>query len=410
MKILMINKFYYVQGGVERYMFDLTEILEQHGHTVIPFSMKHQRNRPSPYEKYFVEHIDFTLSSPLTALVKGLKIVGRVIYSFHAKKRLKQLLKEVQPDIAHLHMIDHQISPSILHVLKKHSIPVVQTVHQCKLFCPSYLCYIAHKNEICERCVSGRFYHAVIQRCHKHSFWASLLVYVESTFHRLIGIYDIVRKFHVPSLHMEQMLKKAGIEKNRISHHFLTIDIEKYPHTGGYEDYYVYFGRLSTEKGVRTLLRAIKESGVKTPCYLIGEGPQRSELEKYVKIHQLTQVRFLGYKEKEELKRIVARAMFVVVPSECYDNSPVTIDESYAMGKPVIGSRTGGIPEFINDGDNGYLVEMGNAAQLAERIKILPRSPETIELFSKRVRRFAEENFTPQAHYEFIRAFYKSAL
>ncbi|HEX9971680.1 MAG TPA: glycosyltransferase, partial [bacterium] len=134
MKILMINKYYFVKGGSERYLFDLTELLEQNGHEIIPFAMKDENNFQSEYSDYFVDHVDYDAAFN----VKKLKEAGRLIYSFHARKQIDALIEATKPDVAHLHMIDHQISPAILHSLRKYRIPVVQTVHQYKLVCPNY--------------------------------------------------------------------------------------------------------------------------------------------------------------------------------------------------------------------------------------------------------------------------------
>jgi len=410
MKILMIEKFYFVKGGVERYMFDLIKLLEQNGHEVIPFSMKHERNESSIYSKYFVNKIEFNLTSNFAKIINFPRSVVRVIYSFHAKRKLRKLLRQVRPDVAHLHMIDHQISPSVIHVLKKNGIPIIQTSHHCKLFCPSYLCYIAHKNEICERCIDGKFYNAVLQRCHKHSLAASLLVSIESYLHRFIKIYDNIQYFHVPSSYMGRMLKKSGVDPKRISHQFLTLNLENYPFSPSNSGYYVYFGRLSVEKGVMSLLKAVEKLADSTPCYIIGEGPQREELEKYAEDKKLHQVKFLGYKHQDELREIVAKSLFVVVPSECYDNSPVTIYESYALGKPVIGSITGGIPEFIDDGQNGFLFEMGNVDLLAEKLKLMLGNPEKLQEFGLKVRQFAERHFSWDTHYKFILELYNKAI
>ena len=136
-KILMVNKYYFIKGGSERCLFDLKALLESHGHEVIPFAMADEKNTPSDYNKYFVDAIDYDFKSKFDKILSVPKVFGRMTYSFHAKERIEALLANTKVDIAHLHMIDHQLSPSILHVLKKHDIPVVQTVHQYKLVCPN---------------------------------------------------------------------------------------------------------------------------------------------------------------------------------------------------------------------------------------------------------------------------------
>lgn len=173
MKILMVDKYFFIKGGAERYYFELKVLLEKHGHEVIPFSMRHMENFPSAWERYFVDNIEFNDLSDLRKIRMAPKIIGRVLYSTTAKQALEKLITAVKPDLAHLHMIDHQISPSILHVLQKHDIPVLQTCHQYKLICPSYRLLVMRENRLCEKCVTGHFYHAIAERCHKDSVAAS---------------------------------------------------------------------------------------------------------------------------------------------------------------------------------------------------------------------------------------------
>ena len=162
-----------------------------------------------------------------------------MIYSSEAKKAIERVIRQEKPDVAHLHMIDHQLSPSILHAFRDHNIPVVQTCHQYKLVCPSYRLFIMHKNEICERCVSGSFYNAVLTKCHKNSLPASALVALESYSHRWMGIYDLIDVFHVPSQFLGSKLKQGGFAPEKIWHNFYTINLKDYPYHPEYEDYYL---------------------------------------------------------------------------------------------------------------------------------------------------------------------------
>ena len=169
MKILMIDKYYFIKGGAERCFFELKQLLESRGHKVVPFSMKHPKNFPSKYTPYFVENIDFNPSSFIQKVYTGIQSIERIIYSKQAQDRIRKLIRKTKPDIAHLHMIDHQISPSILSVLKNEGIPVVQTVHTYKPICPNYRLYNERRGEICEKCINGSYYHAILTRCHKNS-------------------------------------------------------------------------------------------------------------------------------------------------------------------------------------------------------------------------------------------------
>ena len=225
MKILMVDKYYFIKGGAERYYFELSKILTDKGHEVIPFSMKHESNFSTQYNKFFVENIEYNLPSLSDKITKSVKIFGRMIYSFQAKQRVEKLIQLTQPDIAHLHMIDHQISPSILHVFKKYKIPVIQTVHQYKMVCPNYRLYNMYKQKICEKCINGNYFFPIIEKCHRDSRIAGAMISIESYIHKIMKIYkNNVSIFHVPSHFMGAKLKEIGIPDSQIRHLFYTID------------------------------------------------------------------------------------------------------------------------------------------------------------------------------------------
>ncbi len=402
MKILMVDKYYFIKGGAERYCFELSLLLEKNGHEVIPFSMKHADNFTTSYEKFFVENIEYNLNSNLAKIKNSLKITSRMIYSIHAKNMLERLIRSVKPDIAHLHMIDHQISPSILHVLKKHNIPVIQTVHQYKLACPNYRLYNMKRKKICEKCLFGHYYHPIFEKCHKDSAFAGMLIGLETYIHKKMKIYEKnIDVFHVPSKFMGSKLEQAGIEKNKIHHFFYTINIDNYKPHFDFENYILYYGRLAKEKGILTLLKAMV--GItNTKLLVVGDGQQRAELEAFCLKKNLDNVEFLGIRNGENLKSIISKAKFIVVPSEWYDNSPLVIYESFSLGKPVIGSNLGGIPELIDDEKNGFIFEQGNVDQLSEKMTSLIDNADLIKSFGKNARYKAETEFAPEPHYGII--------
>ncbi len=400
MKILMIDKFYFIQGGVERYYFELTDILGARGHVIIPFSMKHEKNFDTEFSRYFVDYIEYSKNFFLKNPIKGMLAFFRMIYSLQAKKRLELLIRETKPDIAHIHMIDHQLSPSILDVLNEYEIPVLQTVHQYKLVCPSYLFFNNRKKQICEKCLDGHFYHPIVERCHKNSALVGLMLAIESTIHKKLHLYEKnIDIFHVPSTFMGNKLKQGGVNKNKIEHLFYSIIINDYLPEYESDDYFVYCGRLSIEKGVMTLLKAMKKI-TSSKLIIIGDGPQRKELETFVSKNNLNNVVFVGYKSGSELKTLISRSKFLVLPSECYDNSPLSIYESFALGKPVIGSHIGGIPELINNEHCGLVFEPGNSEMLIEKINYLLKSKQRIVDLGKRARQRAEQEFSPDVHYQ----------
>lgn len=400
MKILMIDKYHFIKGGAERYLFELTKILENHGHRVIPFSMKHPNNIQTPYAKYFVENIDYHFQSLVHSIFQSFMVCGRMIYSIHARKRLEELIKIAKPDVAHIHMIDHQLSPSILHSLKKYAIPTLQTIHQYKLVCPNYRFYNMRIKKICEKCLDGLYIHPVIERCHKNSVLAGLCLGMEMTIHRITQIYkNNVNLFHVPSQFMGERLRRIGIPNRKIYKQYYTINVQDYMPCYQTDNYLVYAGRLSEEKGILTLLRAMKELK-KTDLLIIGDGPQRMELESFVKKHDMQNIKFIGYLDGEPLKSLISRAICMVVPSEWYDNSPLVIYEAFALGTAVIGSKLGGIPELIDENVNGLLFESGNVDELSEKIRYCICHNQKIVEYGKNGRRKAEIEFDPENHYQ----------
>jgi len=410
MKILMIDKFYFIKGGAETYMFNVSEVLQANGHTVVPFSMKHAANVDTPYARFFVDNIDYDIDSPIGKARVSVKAAGRMLYSLHARRRLEELLDLERPDIAHLHMIDHQLSPSILHSLKKYGIPVIQTVHQYKLVCPNYRLYNPRTETICEKCLSGRFYHPMVERCHKDSAGAGALIALESFLHRKTQIYEKgIDIFHVPSRFMGEKMHQAGVGDGKIRHLFYTIKVDEFEPQFEPGDYLLYFGRLAREKGIVTLLKAMKNVPT-ARLQVAGDGPMRAELEAFIRENDLRNVELLGKKSGAALASLIRNARFVVVPSEWYDNSPLVIYESFAYGKPVIASQMGGMPELVDHEENGLLFEAGNVEELSSHISRLWTDTGTVVKFGKAGRRKAESEFAPQPHYERLVGWYHELL
>lgn len=398
MKILMVDKYYFIKGGAERYCFELTKVLEAKGHQVIPFSMQHPLNFETPYAPYFVANVEFNGLSSLQKMKQAPKILERIIYSRSAKDAMSRLIEGTKPDIAHLHMIDHQLSPSILHALKAHDIPIIQTCHQYKLVCPNYRLFVGQRNQVCEKCIGGHNYHAVLERCHKNSLAASALMAIESYIHRWMKIYDLIDVFHVPSRFLGDKLIEGGFSKDKIWHSFYTINIDDYPYHPASSDYIVFYGRLSEEKGVLTLLRAMQQLP-EVKLYIVGGGPQEPVLREIVNREKLTNVRFWGNQGGDQLVRLVQNAKFTVVPSEWYDNSPLVIYESFSMGKPVIATTMGGMPELVDHGKNGYHFAPGDVPALIDCIRKLWENPERCRKMGLNAREKAEREFSPQSHY-----------
>lgn len=393
MKVLLINKYFYLPGGADKVFFDEGELLVRGGHAVGFFSMQHPRNLPSPFARYFVPEIDY---GQKMGLLEKLKEAGRIVYSWEARKRLRRLLEREKFDVAHLHNIYHQLSPSILDELAGFDVPAVMTLHDYKMVCPTYNLFC--RGRLCERCARGKYYHCLLQRCTKGSFTKSLVNVAEMYLHhRLLAQYNKVAVFISPSQFLKAKLAEMGFKREIISLPNFVRTKEFNPCFGSEENSVVYFGRLSREKGLFTLMDAMKN--LKLTLKVIGEGPQREELEKKAGEEGFDNVRFLGFLHGRELHEEIRKSLFVVIPSEWPEIFGLVIIEGFALGKPVVGARIGAIPELVRDFETGLTFEPGNAQDLREKIRYLLGHPELVREMGIRARQVVEEDFGPEKHY-----------
>ncbi len=382
--------------------FDTVKLLEEHNHSSVFFSMQHPENLPCLTSEYFVSYADLNASK---GPVDKIKIAARILYSLESKKRIESLIKNERPDIAHLHNIHHQISPSILHSFKKFNIPVVMTLHDYKMSCPAYS--MLDDGKVCEACKGAKYYCCFLKTCVKNSKAKSLLNTIEMYLHhKILHIYDLVDVFISPSEFLKNKLEEMGFRGN-IRHVSNFVNLDDFPPRYNCEENsFVYFGRLSKEKGLFILIEAVKNLDIKLK--IIGEGPIEESLKSEVRTQKSDNIDFLGYKSGEELKNEIRKSMFVVLPSECYENNPRSIIEAFALGKPVIGSRIGGIPELVRDYVTGLLFEPGNPDDLRRCISYLKSNPDKIVEMGKNGRNLIEKEYNPDAYYQKLIALYDS--
>ena len=417
MKILQINKFHYLRGGSERYYFELAKILKENGHEVIFLSMQDDRNESSEYGKYFIEKVEVENFS--------IKNIIKFFYNYEAVKKLEQLIKDEKPDIAHLHNIAHQISPAIIKVLKKHKIPVVQTLHDYKLVCPDYQLFRDDKQ--CFKCASGRYYNCTLNKCVKKSWSKSLLATLEAYVHR--STYKKVDQFIAPSEYMKKVCIEMGISAPKIEVIYNFIDkitsasTTKSNQTNAENldnSYLLYFGRISSEKGITVLLEAMKKIKQNLKLKIVGTGPEYLMIKKYVDeiiangknvYHSQKEVdiEIVGPKYGDELRNIIKGSKAVVIPSIWPENMPLSLLEAMLVGKPVIASRVGGMPEIIEDGKNGFLFSSGDSEELVVKIDELDK----IDLHE--IKKYAKKTikglrFDKNEHYKSILEIYQSLL
>lgn len=331
-------------------------------------AMQHPLNTKSPWDEYFVDEIEFGHAyKPLDKL----RMAGKIIYSLEARHKVGKLVDEFRPDIAHLHCIYHHLSPSVLGALKARGVPRVMTAHDLKLACPAYKMF--NRRGVCERCRGGNLLHVVANRCVRDSLAASALVAVESTIHKALGLYRRnLDRVIVPSRFYRDKLTEWGWEPGRIRYIPNYVDAKQFAPRYEPGDYFLYFGRLAPEKGLLTLIAAARRAGL--PLRIVGTGPLSETLAKETSADN--QVSLLGYQAGEALWRQVREARAVVVPSEWYENAPVSIMEAYACGTPVIGARIGGITEMIEDGVTGAIFDSGSVDQLAGCLRRIADQPD----------------------------------
>ena len=367
MKILMVNKFFYIKGGSETYYFSLKKLLEQNGHTLIDFSMKNEKNFYSPYSDYFINEIDYNTSHTIKEKIRlGIK----VIYSNEARKELERLVIAEKPDLIHLHIFQHQLSPSILDVAKKYNIPTVYTAHDLKMLCLNYK--MMNHGKICESCKGGHYYHCLLNKCVKDSFMMSCINVVEGYFHKWRKSYDTIDIIITPSLFYKKKFEEFGIRSEKIVHipNFVPEAIPKINIRNDSLKYYLYFGRLSEEKGVMTLIKAFE--GLDAILYIAGIGPLERKINDYIVSKKLHNIKMLGFLRGQDLSNIIGNAKAIIIPSEWYENGPYSAIETLQLGRPIIGAKIGGIPELINE--NGYTFISGDAMSLRDKIIDLEQS------------------------------------
>ena len=406
MKVLMVHKFYYIEGGAERYMFNLSGLLQKQGVEVMPFAMKHPRNEFTPQSKYFVDYFEPDKDLANLNLINGIKATSRVLYNFQAQKKLTSMIKDTQPDLAHIHGVYHHLSPSVLFALKKKDIPVVFTLHEYKILCPSYL-FLDNEGSVCELCAGRYFWRPIFKKCFRNSFAASSLVSLESYIHKWLKTYSRkVDLYLSPSKFLQNKMIEYGYPENKIEWLPYTIPIDQYVPNYNHKDYFVYVGRLSHEKGIVELVRAMKKIP-KARLKVIGTGRLADDLQNFITSENLTNVELLGYKQGNELNEIVKNAMFVAVPSVVYDNSPLSIYEAFAHGKPVVGADIGGIPELIDEGEDGFLFKAADETSMVNAINCMLECKHELPNMGKLAREKAMSLFSPTAHINQILEIYK---
>ncbi len=403
MKVLQVNKFFYLKGGSEAYLFSLLDGLKNNGIDVAEFAMADPKNTPSAWSRYFTSNIDYNTSH----LVDKIRFATKIFYSAEARGNISKLLDVFKPDIVHLHIFQHQLSPSILPEIKKRNIPMVYTAHDLKSICPNYK-MLSH-GQICEACKGHCYFNCLRYQCVKDSYLKSSINMMEMYFHLWKKYYDLIDLIITPSNFYREKLIEFRFPDKKVIHIPNCVDEKKFTPTHSSGGYFIYLGRLSEEKGIMTLLKAM-ENVNKGKLIIIGTGPLESQIQRQIKSSGAQNITMAGQQSGAALTHYINNAMFSVLPSEWYENGPISLLENFACGKPVIGADIGGIPEHINDGVDGLIFQPKNHIDLATKINSLLNDNKQLETMGYSARRKAETLYGKENHIQTMIALYEQLI
>lgn len=398
MVIIFVNKFFFLNGGSETVFFQERNFMIEQGHSIVDFSMLNARNVATEYNDFFVDPVYYRSGF----LFSRIKSACSFVHSYESVAKLTRLIESTKPDIAHLHNIYHQLTPSIIPVLKKHGVKVVLTLHDGKLACPSYL--MLNQGKPCLKCEGKHFHLPFTSNC-QQSRVAGALLSLEAYYHVWKKSYDGVDAFIVPSQFLGDVVAprigrdRTHLLRNGIDH----TAFEPSPIDKGYV---LYVGRLSAEKGVETLLKAHAAMKHPVPLVIVGTGP----MEERLRAQASSLVTFAGYCSGDSLWDKIRESSCLVVPSEWYENAPMTVLEGMAFAKPVVASRIGGIPEQVVHEETGLLFTPGNVEELTHALDSMMASADMRQKMGMAGRARLEREFTLETHNQKLLSLYESLL
>ena len=375
MKILMINKFLYPNGGSETYIFKLGDYLKSQGHEVQYFGMEHEGRCVGNRVNAYTSDMDFHGGNKLSKLTYPLK----TIYSSEAKKQIRKVLDDFKPDICHLNNFNYQLTPSIILEINNwrktgnKKCKIIFTAHDYQLVCPNHMMNNPNTHKNCEQCLGGHFINCTKGKCIHGSTAKSVIGSMEAYFWKFKGVYKYIDTMICCSEFLKKKMDSNPLfaVKTITLHNF----IDKIEFKGVQkENYVLYFGRFSEEKGISTLIKVCKDLP-EIPFVFAGTGPLERE------IKDVSNIQNIGFKTGEELENLIRKAQFSIYPSEWYENCPFSVMESQMYGTPVLGANIGGIPELVIEGKTGELFTSGNVDDLKSKIKMLWEDKEKLMVY-----------------------------
>lgn len=410
MKILLVNWSWYATGGDWTYVENLNKLYTKKGYEVIPFSTHNKKNEYSLYSKNFVSAYDFKELNKNKSFGNGIKALKTSIVSRNALFKLDRILQEHDIKVAHLHNLHHYITPAIIDKLHKRGIKILWTLHDYKIICPENS--FVSNGKICEKCITGAFYHCALNMCKKKSFLVSMLASFEAYYYHKKNTYDLVDYYLCPSSFIKTKFQKFGFNEKKLFVSNLCYDIalvDAYIDNHKNDEallpsdkFILYVGRLEDIKGVKTLIMAIKGTLIKLK--IAGIGTAEADIKSLIENEHISNVDMLGFTSKDDVFGLIKNAAFGVCPSEWYENFPFSISETFLFSKPVVGSNMGGIPELVIDGKTGFLFEHGNVQDLQNKLLELWNNEESTSVMGKNARLHAYDLYNFDTHWNKIKS------
>lgn len=405
LRILLCHNLYQITGGAEFFFHEVGRVLKENGHDVAFFSAKDEFSSDREWDKYFPEVTSYASGSLASQIVA----FPSMIYNRRAKENMARLIDDFKPDLIHAFAIYVKLTPAILDAAREAGVPVVMSCNDYKHICPNYKLF--HHGHVCEACKGGKFYQAMVNRCCHGSLAYSAASSIEAYAHNAMDIYR--KNVHTFLFASEFMAHKTeefwGKETFRWKMLRNPFDAKKIEYSKISENYILYFGRLIDEKGVNVLLDAMALlPDIK--LIIVGDGPDRTVLEQHAQKLNLKQAEFVGAKWGDKLDQILQGCRFVVVPSLWHENFPYVILQSFAMGKPVIGSNRGGITELVAHGERGLVYAANDAAALADAMRLLMADSDRAKQMGMAAKRYVDAEFNDEHFYANLMQIYSGVL
>ncbi|WIG60124.1 MAG: hypothetical protein OJF49_002872 [Ktedonobacterales bacterium] len=426
MNILICNNRYFPSSGPERYLFGMTALLERHGHTVVPFAANYAQTIDTPYKHYFVpppvdgDSIYFKQYKDRLTLGKRVGLVARATYSRLVREAAARVIREQHIDLVYLLNTVNVLSPSIIDAAHSQRIPVALRLSDFNLLCPAYA--FLRDGKVCQECLGG-YHHALQHRCLQGSLAVTGARVFAMSVHNAIGIYDKVGAYIAPSRFMAKQMEHFKPARGKLHHIPSFVDqslLDTVSSSSAASDepdtpveaqrpYILFFGRVSPDKGVEVLLRAYAGLARDVDLVIAGDSGDgyRQRMEQLAASLGIPapNLRFTGFVSGEPLSRLISGALCAVAPSLWHDNAPMTVYESLAHGKAVIGSDLGGISEQIADGC-GLPVPPGDVEALRAAMCTLVDDPALRTRLEAAARTRALTEYAPERHYQRVIAIF----